>query len=128
MDRYMLTATIRRDGSSRFGPDYRWGNFPSAAFAWKIIDEPFMKGSKVFSDLKLRVGWGITGQQDGIADYGYQPTINFGDSAAQYQFGNQFHTIARPDGFVASLKWEETESKNIGLDFGFIENRFNAQR
>lgn len=124
MDRYLLTATIRRDGSSRFGPDYRWGNFPSAAFAWKIIDEPFMKGSKVFSDFKLRVGWGITGQQDGIADYGYQPNIRFGDSAALYQFGNHFDSIARPDGFVASLKWEETESRNIGLDFGFVQNRF----
>lgn len=124
MDRYLITATMRRDGSSRFGPDYRWGNFPSAAFAWKIIDEPFMKGSKIFSDLKVRIGWGITGQQDGIADYGYQPNINYGDSAARYQFGNQFYTIARPDGFVASLKWEETESKNIGLDFGFIDNRF----
>lgn len=124
MDRYMVTATMRRDGSSRFGPDYRWGDFPSAAFAWKIIDEPFMKGSKIFSDLKIRIGWGITGQQDINKDYGYQPTINFGDSSARYQFGNQFYTIARPEGFVASLKWEETESKNIGLDFGFIDNRF----
>ncbi|MES2646837.1 MAG: TonB-dependent receptor [Bacteroidota bacterium] len=123
MDRYLITATMRRDGSSRFGPDYRWGNFPSAAVAWKIIDEPFMKTSKVFSDLKLRLGWGITGQQDGIGDYAYQPNFNYGDSAARYQFGNQFYTIARPDGYVASLKWEETESRNIGLDFGFYDNR-----
>jgi iron complex outermembrane receptor protein len=123
MDRYMVTATFRRDGSSRFGPDNRWGNFPSAAFAWKIIDEPFMKGTKFFSDLKLRLGWGITGQQDGIGDYSYQPVITYGDSAARYQFGQNYYTVARPEGYDANLKWEETESRNIGLDLGIIENR-----
>jgi hypothetical protein len=71
----------------------------------------------------VRIGWGITGQQDGIGDYSYQPVINYGDSAARYLFGNQFYTVARPEGYDANLKWEETESKNIGIDMGFVENR-----
>ena len=123
MDRYIVTATMRRDGSSRFSEENRWGNFPSVAAAWKVTEEGFMKGQTLFSDLKLRAGWGITGQQDGIADYGYQPNIFYGDSAARYQFGNQYVTVARPSGFDANLKWEETESRNIGIDMGFMENR-----
>jgi iron complex outermembrane receptor protein len=123
LDRYLLTATLRRDGSSRFSPATRWGNFPSLAFAWKIIDEPFLKGSNIFSDLKIRLGWGVTGQQDGIGDYSYQPVITYGDSAARYQFGNNYYTVARPEGYVANLKWEQTEARNIGIDLGFIENR-----
>jgi iron complex outermembrane receptor protein len=128
MDRYILTGTLRRDGSSRFSQDNRWGNFPAFAFAWKISEEGFLKNQTLISDLKLRAGWGITGQQDGIGDYAYQPNFFYGDSAARYQFGNQFVTVARPAGYDANLKWEETESRNIGIDIGLWQNRvtFNA--
>jgi TonB-linked SusC/RagA family outer membrane protein len=125
MDRYLLTVTLRRDGSSRFSEENRWGNFPSAALAWKMSDENFLKNSNLISNLKLRVGWGITGQQDGIGDYAYQSNIFYGDSAAQYQFGNGYTVVARPQGYDANLKWEETESRNIGLDLGFADNRYN---
>ncbi len=123
--KYLLTFTMRRDGSSRFSPDNRWGNFPSAAIAWRLKDEDFLKDSKVISDFKVRVGWGITGQQDGISDYGYQPNYFYGDSAAQYQFGNRFLPVLRPQGYDANLKWEETETKNLGIDLGFLNNRLN---
>lgn len=123
MEKYLLTVTMRRDGSSRFSPDTRWGNFPSAAFAWRIKEENFMQSSTIFSDLKLRLGWGVTGQQDGIADYGYQPNYFYGDSAAQYPFGDHHIPVARPQGFDKGLKWEETETVNLGLDAGFFRNR-----
>ncbi|MEZ4993553.1 MAG: SusC/RagA family TonB-linked outer membrane protein [Saprospiraceae bacterium] len=125
MDRYLLTFTMRRDGSSRFSPDSRWGNFPSAAFAWRLKEEPFLQNSGLFSNLKVRLGWGITGQQDGIADYGYQPNFFYGDNAAQYQFGNDFVSVVRPAGYDANLKWEETETINAGLDLGFSQDRLN---
>jgi len=123
LDRYVLTGTFRRDGSSRFNPDNRWGNFPSVAFAWNLNNESFMKGNTIFTTFKIRAGSGITGQQDIGSDYGYQPNIFYGDSAAQYQFGNSFIPVARPAGYDANLKWEETESRNLGLDLGFLQNR-----
>lgn len=126
MNRYLLTFTMRRDGSSRFNEDNRWGNFPSAAAAWVISDEPFMQPVTWISSLKLRGGWGITGQQDVGSDYGYQPNIFYGDSAAQYQFGGQYYVVARPQAYDANLKWEETESKNIGFDIGFANNRYSV--
>jgi TonB-linked SusC/RagA family outer membrane protein len=125
MDRYLLTANFRRDGSSRFSENNRWGNFPSLALAWKIIDEDFMKNQQLFSNLKLRLGWGITGQQDGIGDYNYQPAFFYGDNAARYQFGNQFVNVARPQGYDANLRWEQTTSRNFGLDMGFLQNKLN---
>jgi TonB-dependent starch-binding outer membrane protein SusC len=125
MNRYLLTATMRRDGSSRFNKDNRWGNFPSVAVAWNMTEEPFMQPVTWVSNLKLRVGWGITGQQDIGRDYGYQPNIFYGDSAARYQFGGQYFVVARPQAYDANLKWEETESVNIGLDLGFANNRLN---
>jgi iron complex outermembrane receptor protein len=126
MEKYLLTATIRRDGSSRFNPDNRWGNFPSAAFAWRMKEENFLKTNPIFSDLKLRLGWGITGQQDGIADYGYQPNYFYGDSAAQYPFGDHHIPVARPQGYDKNLKWEETETINFGLDMGFLSNKLTV--
>jgi iron complex outermembrane receptor protein len=116
---------MRRDGSSRFSEENRWGNFPSAAVAWKVSDENFLRNSKLVSNLKLRLGWGITGQQDGIGDYGYQSNIFYGDSAAQYQLGSGYTAVARPQGYDEHLKWEETESRNIGVDIGFSDNRYN---
>ncbi|MCY7408938.1 MAG: SusC/RagA family TonB-linked outer membrane protein [Chitinophagales bacterium] len=121
--RYLFTFTLRDDGSSRFSPDTRWGLFPSAAFAWRISDEAFMKDSKVFSNLKLRLGWGITGQQDIFSDYPYIANYSQGTSTAQIPFGNTFYYVLRPDGYDANIKWEETETRNIGLDFGFMNGR-----
>jgi len=125
MNKYLATFTIRRDGSSRFSEKNRWGNFPSVAVAWNVKEEAFLKSSSVISALKLRLGWGITGQQDGIPDYGYQPNFFYGNAAAQYQFGNDFYTVVRPQAYDENLKWEETNSRNVGLDIGFINNRIN---
>ena len=125
MNRYLATFTMRRDGSSRFSEDNRWGNFPSVALAWNIKEESFLKASRALSALKLRLGWGITGQQDGIPDYGYQPNFFYGNDAAQYQFGNGYFVVARPQAYDEKLKWEETDSRNIGLDMGFVNNRIN---
>lgn len=125
MEKYLLTFTMRRDGSSRFSPETRWGNFPSIAFAWRMKEENFLKQNTIFSDLKLRLGWGITGQQDGIADYGYQPNFFYSDSAAQYPFGNHHIPVARPQGYERNLKWEETETINFGVDMGFLQNRLS---
>lgn len=126
MNKYLLTVNFRRDGSSRFSKDNRWGNFPSAALGWNISDEDFMKGQKVLSNLKLRAGWGKIGQQDGIYEYAYQPNYFYGDSAAQYQFGNGYVPVVRPNAYDANLKWEETESRNIGLDMGFFGGKLNV--
>jgi TonB-dependent starch-binding outer membrane protein SusC len=126
MNRYLLTFTFRRDGSSRFSKDNRWGNFPSAALAWNIKEESFLKNSRTVSAMKIRGSWAKTGQQDGIGDYGYQQVFFYGNSAAQYQFGNGYFVVARPQAYDENLKWEETESKNVGLDLGFINNRFNV--
>ncbi|MGE5108419.1 MAG: SusC/RagA family TonB-linked outer membrane protein [Sphingobacteriales bacterium] len=125
MNRYLVTFTLRRDGSSKFSKDNRWGNFPSAAVAWSLMEENFMKKQKVFSNLKLRLGWGITGQQDGIYEYAYQPNYFYGDSGAQYQFGNQYVPVVRPNAYDANLKWEETESRNAGIDIGLAKGRVN---
>lgn len=125
-DKYTVTATVRRDGSSRFSENNRWGVFPSAAFAWRILQEDFMSGlQNTFSDLKLRVGYGITGNQD-IDNYAYLPTYTVSDARARYQFGDEFVTTARPNGYDPNLKWEETASLNIGLDFGFNNGRISG--
>ncbi|MCB0707125.1 MAG: SusC/RagA family TonB-linked outer membrane protein [Saprospiraceae bacterium] len=128
-ERYLLTMTLREDGSSRFSPDTRWGLFPSVALAWRISEESFMENSNVY--MKLRAGWGVTGQQDiGVDDngndYPYIPNYDLGTLTAQYQFGDVFYTVLRPDGYDANIKWEETTSYNIGLDLGFMNNRLNA--
>ncbi len=126
MDRYLLTATFRRDGSSRFSPNNRWGNFPSAALAWKIIDEPFMKSARGINDLKLRIGYGITGQQDGIGNYDYISYYGLSNTTAQYQLGNTFYQMYRPGGYYTNRKWEQTATSNIAVDFGFLDNRING--
>lgn len=126
MDKYLLTVTVRRDGSTRFGENNRWGTFPSAAFAWRILQEDFASGlSNLFSDLKLRLGYGITGNQE-IGDFRYLPTYSLSDAKARYQFGDVFVTTARPNGYDPNLKWEQTASYNVGLDFGFAKGRING--
>lgn len=123
LDRYLLTATIRRDGSSRFGPNNRWGTFPSVAIGWKINDESFLKGSQTISNLKLRLGYGVTGQQEGIGNYDYLSYYNLSNATASYQLGNNFYQMYRPGGFYQNRKWEETATYNAGLDYGFANNR-----
>ncbi len=125
-DRYLLTVTLRNDGSSRFSEDNRWGLFPSVALAWNVARENFLADSKVLTDLKLRVGYGVTGQQDIGGFYPYLPRYTAGLDNAQYQFGNQFITTLRPEGYDANIKWEETTTWNAGIDFGFANNRING--
>ncbi len=127
-NKYILTFTLRDDGTSKFSPQNRWGLFPAAAFAWRMIDEDFMKGSKVFSDLKLRVGYGETGQQDilGNNNYPYQAVFTRSDASTQYQFGNTFYYTLRPNAYDALIKWESTTTTNIGFDFGFFNNRLTG--
>lgn len=126
MDRYLFTATLRDDGSSRFAKDNRWGLFPAAAFAWKMNEEAFLKEVTVISDLKFRLGWGITGQQDIGNDFPYLPVYRGSTATAQYQFGNTFYNTLRPNPYDANIKWEETTTYNIGLDFGFMKNRITG--
>lgn len=125
-DKYLFTATWRTDASSKINPDDRWGQFPAAAFAWKINEEQFLQSSRVISDLKLRLGWGITGQQGIAADYPYIPTYTMSDNAARYQLGNTYYNTLRPDGYDAHIKWEETTTINGGLDFGFMNDRLTG--
>lgn len=124
--KYLFTATLRRDGSSRFSPDTRWGLFPSAAFAWNINEESFLKGNNVLSNLKLRLGYGVTGQQEIGNDYAYIANYTLGAETAQYQFGNSFYQVQRPVGYDANIKWEETKTINIGIDFGFLKGRISG--
>ena len=125
-DRYLFTATLRNDGSSRFSKENHWGLFPSAAFAWKINEESFLKDKNIFSDLKLRLSYGKTGQQDIGGDYEWMQTYTFSQSNAMYQFGNQFYQTIRPNGYDPNLKWETTSTYNIGLDFGILKNRVSG--
>lgn len=125
MDRYLLTATMRRDGSSRFSKDNRWGTFPSVAFAWRISQEEFFSTAKnIVNDLKARVSYGITGQQDGITNYGYIPVYTPGLDGAQYQFGGRPIYTYRPEAYNPDLKWETTKSWNYGIDLAILNNRF----
>jgi iron complex outermembrane receptor protein len=122
-DRYLLTLTLRRDGTSRFSPDTRWGMFPAAALAVKVIE----KESGTLSNLKLRVGYGVTGQQDIGGDlYPYLARYQLSTTTAQYQFGNEFIQTLRPAGYDANIKWEETATYNIAADFGLFSSRLNG--
>jgi iron complex outermembrane receptor protein len=125
-DRYLLTATLRDDASSRFGPSNRHALFPSVALAWKINEEPFLNKVQVLSDLKLRLGYGITGQQDGIANYAYKAVYDLSSVNGSYQFGNNYYQGYRPEGYNPSLKWEQTTTYNAGIDFGFLDNRITG--
>ena len=122
--RYLLTATIRRDGSSKFTKDNRWGTFPSAAAAWRISEEPFMQNVNWLSNLKLRLSYGVTGNNTGIGSYDTQQTLS---SPISYPFGPTYST-----GYTASkivnkdLKWETSTEYNAGIDFGFFGGRING--
>lgn len=123
MDRYLLAATLRRDGSSRFSENNRWGLFPSAALAWTISNEPFMKATEnVLSKLKLRLGYGVTGQQE-IGDYQYITSYSFSTNPNTTYLGT---TLLKPNGYSPDLKWEQTTTYNVAIDFGFLNNRING--
>jgi TonB-linked SusC/RagA family outer membrane protein len=125
-NKYLVTLSYRRDGTSRFTEENRWGNFPAAALAWKLNEETFIKDIRSVSTLKLRLGWGITGQQDVGNNYPSIPLYLTSDVNSQYQFGNQFYSTVRPQQYNKNLKWEETETRNIGLDFGFLKDRISG--
>ncbi|MBR4325808.1 MAG: TonB-dependent receptor [Bacteroidales bacterium] len=125
--KYMITATLRRDGTSRFSKDERWGTFPSVALAYRISEENFFEGLRdVVNNFKLRASYGITGQQDGIGDYNYLSTYNLSQVGAQYKFGDQYYYMYRPAAYVSNLKWETTKSWNIGVDFGFLNDKITT--
>ena len=123
-NRYLLTATVRYDGSSRF--KQHWALFPSFAFAWKIKEESFLKDVSAVSDLKLRLGWGKTGQQEGIGDYNYFAVYSkvSGTNGFYPIIGNG--EMYRPDAYNSNLRWETTTTANAGLDFGFANDRFTG--
>ncbi len=126
-DKYLFTFSYRRDATSRFSPQNRWGNFPAAAFAWRMHEDLF-PNSRLINNLKLRLGWGITGQQDigqGAADL-YLPRYQRGLPNSQYAFGNQVIPVALPQFRNEELKWEETTTYNVGLDFGLFNRRLNG--
>jgi len=125
INKYLITASIRSDASSKLNPNDRVGYFPAVAFAWKLKDE-FFKNANVLNELKLRLGWGQTGQQDGIGYYSYLPRYSLGTNTAQYQFGNSFVSYLRPEGYDPNLKWETTTTSNIGLDFGILRSRITG--
>ncbi|HEX5742477.1 MAG TPA: TonB-dependent receptor [Flavobacteriaceae bacterium] len=125
--KYLLTLTYRTDGTSRFYySGESWGKFPSAAFAWKVSEENFLVGSSVISDLKMRLGWGITGQQAIPVAFPALPLYNISTNTAQYQLGNTFYNTARPEPYNELIKWEETTTYNAGVDFGLFTNKLNG--
>lgn len=128
-NKYILTGSIRRDGSSRFyngTTDNLWGNFPAFAFAWKINEEGMFRDISNLSTLKLRLGYGLTGQQEVAGMYPAYSRYKISEETAQYLFGNIFYPMYRPEQYNPDLTWEKTLTKNIGLDFGFFSNRING--
>lgn len=121
--KYILSGTIRADGSSKFNPDGRWGYFPSAAFTWRLKDESFLKDSKTLSDLKIRLSYGQTGNKDIPVNYAYLANYNLGVDQAQYQLGDNFYQLYSPQPYDKNLRWESTTTYNAGLDYGFLDGR-----
>ena len=119
--KYIFTGTYRRDTSSRFSKDNRDANFPSAAFSWLTSDEDFLKDSKVISNLKLRLSWGVTGQQDVGGAFPYLGLYSYGDNKSQYLFGSGYVSTIRPEGYNEGLKWEEATMYNAGIDYGLFD-------
>ncbi|HEV2749062.1 MAG TPA: SusC/RagA family TonB-linked outer membrane protein [Gemmatimonadales bacterium] len=124
-DRYLASVSIRRDGSSRFGPGNQWGNFPAASVGWRISQEPFLSGISAISDLKLRASWGKTGNQ-AFGNYLQFSTYLGCNPGAQVQFGNQFVCPFRPSAVDPNIKWESTRTWDVGLDYGFSGQRFTG--
>lgn len=121
--RYYLTASFRTDGSSRFSPNNRWASFPAASVAWRLTEENFLTKRPAWLDeLKLRAGWGITGNQE-IGDYQYLPTFSLGGNEVRFPFGNEYLVTARPNAISTNLKWEQTASATVALEATFFDGR-----
>ena len=129
-DKYLVTATVRWDGTSRFSKKHRWGTFPSVALGWKLLEESFMERARGWmTELKIRAGYGVTGQQDLNDDYfPYLPvySVNNTDVSHQYPFGDHLYSTIEPNAYNEDIKWEETHTWNVGVDFGFMNNRIGG--
>ncbi len=124
--KYILAASLRTDGSSRFAPDTRWGLFPSVAFTWQVGQEAFLQNVAALSELKLRLSYGVTGNQDGIYNYPYQSIYSLSGSGSQVLFGNTWYSMGTPAAYDAGIKWEQTATYNAGLDISVLDHRVNA--
>lgn len=122
----LVTATLRADGSSRFAPENQWGYFPSVAVGYKLSEESFLKNIESLSNLKLRLSYGQTGQQDIGGYHPYLATYTVSQDQARYQFGSDWVNMYRPNGYDPNIKWETTTTYNIGLDYGFFNNRVSG--
>ena len=126
LDKYLLTVTYRRDGTSRFSKENQWGDFPAAALAWNMSDEDFLKDSKLFSSLKLRASYGITGQQELQEKDIFLNRYRGGDANSQYQFGNQIIESLIASEINPDIKWEETATFEFGIDYGLLDERLSG--
>ena len=124
-EKYMLTLNYRRDGTSRFGPENRWGDFGGAALAWRVSDEDFLKDNQVISDLKLRASYGINGQQDGISGDLYLDKYRFGNQGSGYLF-NGVPVQSTIPSERSNLKWENTATIELGIDYGLFNNKITG--
>ena len=125
-ERYLLTATVRADGTSRFSSDNRWGFFPSVGLGWRLNEEKFMDSLKWLDNLKLRVSYGETGQQEIGNNYGYMSVYNLSNPGAYYFLGGTYIPMYRPQAYIENLKWESTASWNYGFDFALLDNRISG--
>jgi TonB-linked SusC/RagA family outer membrane protein len=123
--KYLLTATLRADASSKLNPNDRWGYFPSVAVAWNISREDFMENS-VFNNLKLRVGYGEVGNVNGLGDYQFLTRYTGSNSGAGYQFGSSFYQTYRPSPVNEDLRWEIGRTLNLGLDYSLFDSRISG--
>lgn len=124
--RYLFTSTIRWDASSRFAQKYRWGVFPSAALAWRIKEESFLKSNTMVSDLKVRIGYGVTGQQDIGVNYAHIPVYSITDYQHQYGVGNNTYQLSLPQRYNPLIKWEQTSTTNFGIDYALFNYRLSG--
>jgi TonB-dependent starch-binding outer membrane protein SusC len=125
-NKYTLQATVRDDGSSKFAPAYRWGTFPTVSASWRIGQEKFLQNTRWMNELKIRASYGVTGNQDGIGDYGYIPSYYLSNNNSLYPFGDTYYYMQTPQPYINNLQWEQTASENVGIDFGFANNRISG--
>ena len=122
LDRYLVGASVRRDGSSRFGPSNAWGTFPAVSLGWRVSEESFMRGQDFFSDLKVRFSWAKTGNQS-FANYQQYATYVLGDAQTQALFGSTYVPTLRPSAYDPNIRWEESKSTDFGIDFSLANQR-----
>ena len=125
-DKYLLSGSLRSDISTRFAPGIRTGNFPAASAAWVISREDFLKDNKILSNLKLRAGYGVTGNEGGIGNYDYLSDYSVATTTAQYQLGNTFYQGNRPGAFYFGRTWEQSATTNVAVDYGFLNDRISG--